>query len=471
MSRRVAGWAIRGSLAARTALVTLFVVLSFILPLGFMFKNQARDQAVDSAELLARSIASVYQTDASRQVLSSLVEQANSRPSRRTVDVVLPDQSVLGPSLPGPTSLPGTNGDRASTLGGPDRSVLVILPVTDSGLGVVRVLVPSTVIGKGVVRDWTLLVAAGVVLVSLSVLISDRLGRSIVRPIRELESVASRLSAGDLVVQAEQQGPREVRSVAVALNRLSERISELLAAEREAAADLSHRLRTPLTALRLHAERLADPAERELLAGDMRTLTAEVDAVIREARSTSHDRGPCPVVEVVATRLRFWKILAQKQGRSLHISLPDHDALIELAPGDLQAAIDAIVANVFAHTPEETPFSVIVTIHSETCSVRIKDRGPGIRPEFATRGRSGGDGTGLGLDIARRTVEQARGALSIDVRPGGGSVVTMSFPIVQAAAGLRTLDERESVMFRMSAPEPGCALTAGETLPPGQRAR
>jgi signal transduction histidine kinase len=264
----------------------------------------------------------------------------------------------------------------------------------------------------------------------LAVLVADRLARSIVRPVKRLEAITGRLTAGDLSARAPIEGPREVRSVAASVNRLAQRISELMAAEREAAADLSHRLRTPLTALRLHAEGLGQDGERDLLLGDVEALTAGVDAAITAARSSSVDRTPCRVVEVVADRMRFWAALAQNQGRAVRLSLPDEDRLVPLAAADLQAALDALVANVFAHTPEETPFSVAVTIDRNGCHVTIEDRGPGIADSLIRRGHSGGEGTGLGLDIARTTVGKVNGNLVIGQRPGGGSRIELQIPVL-----------------------------------------
>ena len=71
---------------------------------------------------------------------------------------------------------------------------------------------------------------------------------------------AERLGRGDLDARVEPGGPDEVREVGAALNRLAARISELLAREREEVADLSHRLRTPVTALRLDVESLPEAA-------------------------------------------------------------------------------------------------------------------------------------------------------------------------------------------------------------------
>ena len=90
----------------------------------------------------------------------------------------------------------------------------------------------------------------------LSLVVADRLARSMTRPITELALTAERLGRGDLAARVEPAGPDEVREVGPALNRLAARISELLTRERESVADLSHRLRTPVTALRLDAEAL-----------------------------------------------------------------------------------------------------------------------------------------------------------------------------------------------------------------------
>lgn len=430
---RGGGWRTRTSLAVMTALVTTMVVLGFVIPLAFMLRNQARDQAIDAGELQARSIAAVLQTRPSAQEVTSVVAQANSQSTRRQIEVMLPDGSRVGRLLPGSPNLNDARRGKTTTSRAPDGAVIVAVPSQDEGTAVVRVLVSRSQIVRGLGRDWTFLAVIGTVLVVLAVLVADRLARSIVRPVRRLEATTGRLTAGDLSARAAIEGPREVRSVALSVNRLAERISELMVAEREAAADLSHRLRTPLTALRLHAEGLADGQDRDLILGDVEALTAGVDAAIAAARASPVDRTPCRIVEVIADRMRFWTALAQNQGRAIKLSLPHEDRLVTLAAADLQAALDALVANVFAHTPDETPFSVAVTIADDRCQVVIEDRGPGIAASQIVRGQSGGEGTGLGLDIARTTLNKVDGKLIISERSGGGSTITMELPVIAHA--------------------------------------
>ena len=140
----------------------------------------------------------------------------------------------------------------------------------------------------GVTRTWLVLGGLGLVLLLLALLVADRLARSLTRPVTDLAATAHRLSAGDLSARTTPTGPAEVREVGTAVNRLAGRIGELLAAEREAAADLAHRLRTPLTALRLDVEGL--PAgDRERLLADVDAVSRGIDDVISEARRTTRE--------------------------------------------------------------------------------------------------------------------------------------------------------------------------------------
>src|SRR3990172_8618976 len=112
-------------------------------------------------------------------------------------------------------------------------------------------------------------------------------------------------------------GPPEIVAGARPFNDLAERLRGLLQAEREAAADISHGLRTPVAALRLQVEGLSDPTIRETLLEDVTAIEFAIGAVIREARSRG-DEGPghCSLAAVARDRAAFWSVLAGDQGRS-----------------------------------------------------------------------------------------------------------------------------------------------------------
>jgi signal transduction histidine kinase len=214
----------------------------------------------------------------------------------------------------------------------------------------------------------------------------------------------------DLSARAAPAGPPEVREVAGALNQLAGRIQELLREERESVADLSHRLRTPLTALRLEAEALRDPGEATRVTAAADGIERAVTAVIQQARRRGAERpaGGCDATAVVTDRVAFWSVLAEDTDRAVHRELPAGPLPVAVAADDLAAALDAVLGNVFAHTPDGTELSV---------SLRPRAGGG------ATLGASGSGSTGLGMDIARQAAETAGGALAVEAGPEGGARV------------------------------------------------
>src|SRR6185437_1737840 len=236
-----------------------------------------------------------------------------------------------------------------------DDGIRLVQPVqrSDGEVAVVEVFVPAADLHAGVTRTWLVLSGLGLALFLLALLVADRLARSLTRPVTELAETAHRLGSGDLTARVEPGGPAEVREVGTAVNRLAGRIGELLAAERESAADLAHRLRTPLTALRLDAESLAGP-DRERLLDDVDALGRTVDEVIAEARRPVREGlgAACDASAVVADRVAFWSVLAEEEGRAVDLALPGRPLPVRVAAADLGAALDALLGNVFAHTPE-----------------------------------------------------------------------------------------------------------------------
>ena len=216
--------------------------------------------------------------------------------------------------------------------------------------------------------------------------------------------------------------------MAIALNRLAARIIDLLHAEREAVADLSHRLRTPVTALRLDVDALPPGAERDRLVDDIGSLTRSIDAVITEARRPIREGvdGRCDATAVVGSRIAFWSALAEDEERLVQTSLPTEPLIVASTATDLAATVDALLGNVFAHTPAGTPFSVSLARHADGGVLVVADSGPGWRLAHAeARGRSGAGSTGLGLDIAARTAAASGGGLERTEGDDGGAVVTV----------------------------------------------
>jgi signal transduction histidine kinase len=298
---------------------------------------------------------------------------------------------------------------------------------THNGPYTVRAYMTNDQMNSGETPWWILLGAASAGLLLLGVVGGEVFTRRIVRPLDQTASTAQRLAAGDVTARAPVDGPAEIAAVGQALNRLADRIDELIAEERETVADLSHRLRTPLTALRLDAESLRDPVEAERIGAHASVLERMLTAVIRAARRPGRGgRMPaCDASEVVRERVAFWSALTEEQNRTADVSLPAGSLPVRAAAEDLGAAVDALLENVVAHTPEGTAFAVHLRPDDAGAVLDVSDSGAGIPPDAVLRGRSDRGSSGLGLDIARRCAEGTGGRMEIGRSRTGGALVTL----------------------------------------------
>jgi len=299
----------------------------------------------------------------------------------------------------------------------------------------VRVFVSDAALHAGERTWWVVLVGGSLGLLLIGVLAGELLTRRIVRPLTRTALTAHQLSVGDTSARAPSDGPREVAEVGAALNRLADRIDSLIAEERETVADLSHRLRTPLTALRLDVEALRDPADADRVGAHVSAVERTLTAVIHAARRPQREgRMPsCDAAAVVADRVRFWSALADDQDRRATVELPEKPLYVRASGDDLGVAVDALLENVIAHTPEGVPFAVRLQPTADGALLEVSDEGPGLAGEPPLRGRSDRGSSGLGLDIARRCAEASGGSMTIGRTGSGGALITLVLTAVEGS--------------------------------------
>ena len=435
----------RRRISALVAATTSAVILAFLIPMGMLVRTLAEDRAVASASKEAQGVATLVAGVSDVGALTDLVSLVDQR-SPWATSVLLPDGRLIGTDPPGsPESeaqaVSRARAGEAFTLLGDEGAQVVVPVVTGRGTVVVRTAVSGADLRQGVAAAWLTLVGLGVVLMVLAVVAADRLGRRVSAPVTDLAAVAQRLRAGESEARAVLRGPVETVELGAALNRLAERIGELLAAEREAAADLSHRLRTPVTALRLDAEAVTEPGVADRLRDHIGHLERTVDAIVKEARrparGTLGQSSPagqsCDAASVVRDRVVFWSALAVDQRRDLTVSLPSAATPAAIDATDLQDVVDALVDNVFAHTPDGTAFAVSLTAQDpRLVRLEVADAGPGSAdPEVGMRGHSTAHSSGLGLDIVRRAAIAAGGDLVVSRSPSGGMLAVVTLGIAQ----------------------------------------
>ncbi len=469
---------------------TTMVALAFLIPLGLMVQQTARDRAFTAAERQAAALGPALAITTDQDAIARAVASTDAGAQGRMA-VHLPPAvgTASGAGATGPTGAaggvaaapagsgtvpagtagsgtvpagtPGAAGPAGASAagsgpsagatigevraldadvasaGGQGRSFTVEVPggyallqpvaVDTARTAVVEVFVADGDLTRGVATAWQVLSGVALGLVAVSVLVADRMGARIVGSARRLAAAARALGAGDLAVRVPVDGrraagsPEELREAAHAFNAMADRVVQLLAAERELAADLSHRLRTPLTVLRLNAASLGEGDAADATRHAVAQLEREVDQIIRSARRAPEDAPAvtvgCDAAEVIRERVGFWSALAEDEGRHWQLAGADGATPVPVQRGDLAAAVDALLGNVFRHTVVGTAFSVDVLATGSSVIVLVGDAGPGFTdPEAALKrgeGHGGEGSTGLGLDIVRKLAEATGGDLAL----------------------------------------------------------
>lgn len=414
--------------------ITSVVVVAFLVPLAVLIRDLASDRAMSAAERQAQTIARFAAT-----VEDDSLALAALAPAISTVggtSLVLTDGAVVGTELPAGLDLQAARDQGRAYRQPLDDGQAVVVPVLRAAgpSWVVVVAVPVAELRRNVASSWLVLGVLGVMLVALALVVADRMGRAVVKPIGDLVAATHRLGRGDLTVEVEPAGPEELAEVGTAFNSLTGRVRTLMDQERETAADLSHRLRTPLTALKLDVEALAGEADVGKLTRDVDELERVVTHVISEARRPLREGGGvvADLASIVRERSEFWGFLAEDQSRRWTLDIALDRCPVRGSRADFEATLDALLGNVFAHTEPGTPYRVsLQPADGGMVELIVADGGPGIeQPEMLERGASGSGSTGLGIDIVRRSAEAAGGSARWECPQDSGTVVRLTLPVV-----------------------------------------
>lgn len=407
--------------------------------------------AVASAEALTVDIASDGTLDLSDQKGFTAIAGRHV-----SVAIVKPDERIVISSTSGQSEVitqAAAAAERRYTATLTDRGEdfrATFVPLASSGRHVGTIAVWSDVETIGVLdRNLGLVFAVAIpVFGILATFGGDAIARRGLIPLERIISDASLIDAHDVSARLALPSTKELSRLAMTLNGMLERIKAAFDRERQFTADASHELRAPLAIILAEAD-LALAAERsgpeyqlalETIAIEADGLEALTRNLLATVRAGDSDAAPAELVdlgEVAASVAARMQNIACDRGLTLRVS-SDPDAVIVGDANQIEQAILTIVHNAVKYARSECVICVDSVSQSAYVLVRVNDDGPGFSADAREHGfdRFWGEnagpafakGHGLGLAIARATVERCHGTITLMNRCEGGAMVTVLFP-------------------------------------------
>ncbi|NBE52046.1 HAMP domain-containing histidine kinase [Streptomyces boluensis] len=279
----------------------------------------------------------------------------------------------------------------------------------------------STVTGE-VGRTLLMIGLVALLAVVAAVLLAVRQANRLTSPLTDLAQTAERLGSGDPRPRHKRYGVAELDRVADVLDGSAERIARMLTAERRLAADASHQLRTPLTALSMRLEEITLTDDPDTVKEEATIALAQVERltdVVERLLTNSRDPRTGSAVtfdldEVVKQQVAEWLPAYRSAGRALVRSGKQHLKAVG-TPGAVAQVLAALIENSLMHGGGTVALRTRVT--GNQVVIEVTDEGPGVPPELGARiferTISGRNSTGIGLAVARDLAEADGGRLEM----------------------------------------------------------
>ena len=268
-----------------------------------------------------------------------------------------------------------------------------------------------------------LLVAAALAAFAAAAGVAYLQARRISRPFGELASTAERLGAGDQRPRHRRYGIAELDRIAEVIDHSSDRVSRIQAKERRLAADASHQLRTPLTALSMRLEEISAAAdmatvkeEAEIALTQVERLTDVVQRLLTDSGEARADSAGAPTdIDLIIRQQIFeWRPAFRSARRMINVD-GSRGLLAAATPGSFAQVLATLLENSLMHGAG--PVTIGTRTAGGSIVVEVSDEGPGVPPELGARvferAVSGRASTGLGLFVARELAEADGGRLEL----------------------------------------------------------
>jgi signal transduction histidine kinase len=445
---------IRSKLGSITVFAVAVTIISLYVLVGFALRDSARELAFRQSLKAAHDLAA--QAFDANGTPSGDIQAATSRAGRFAL-VVGAQGGVLQTSMPRPLTI------GKALAGAVDSGVVsgvdyVGVPVVRHGAvaGAVYVGSPADTginalpaIAELLRGFWWQLLAAGFAAAAIALISARFLARGMTTPLREMASAARRMAHGDYRDRVKACSRDEVGQLAEAFNRMASQLEGVEQSRRELVGNVSHELKTPISALQAHLENLLDGVEEPnpkvlaLMLGQCERLARLVEQLLDLSRLESGDvplelepvrLAPLVdqvVAEVGVARAGRSVLVRNEVATGLPVIMADRERLHQV--------LFNLLDNAFRFTPAGGTVTVEAHLEDGSCAVSVKDTGAGIAEEHLTRvferfyrvdsSRARRDGgTGIGLAIARSVVEAHGGRIWAEQAEPAGATFRFLLP-------------------------------------------
>ncbi|MDQ0601231.1 signal transduction histidine kinase [Streptomyces canus] len=286
----------------------------------------------------------------------------------------------------------------------------------------VTVQEPRSSVTREVGRTLLIIGAVALLAVIAAVLLAVRQANKLASPLTDLAETAERLGSGDPRPRHKRYGVHELDRVADVLDSSAERIARMLTAERRLAADASHQLRTPLTALSMRLEEITLTEDLDTVKEEATIALTQVERltdVVERLLTNSRDPRTGSAVsfeldEVIQQQLAEWRPAYRSAGRAIVSSGKRHLRAVA-TPGAVAQVLAALIENSLMHGGGTVALRTRVT--GNQAVIEVTDEGPGVPADLGARiferAISGRNSTGIGLAVARDLAEADGGRLEM----------------------------------------------------------
>ncbi|MCW2966599.1 MAG: histidine kinase [Solirubrobacteraceae bacterium] len=409
----------RRRLILSTALIALAAVIVLGVPLGAVEAARLRE---DTTARLER------EADAAAGAVDDLLERHHTISPALLRRYVKPSHRIVLSPSDGPIV----------TSGPPLHGEMLRVHAGTGARGSVVAEAPMRELDERVHNEWLLIAALGLGGVLMAVALSALQARRLARPLEAVARGSARLGDGDFSVRVGHFGVPEIDAIAQGLDTSAARIAELVAREREFSANVSHQLRTPLTALRLRLEGAGeevDDADRQRELDAALVEADRLEATIGDLLAHARQRSEGQPITVNLGSLAHehgatWRPVFARDGRALEVTAAKN-VLVEASRGTVGQVLDVLLDNALRHGAGTT--RIEVAVDGRAARLAVSDAGSGIpeadRDAIFERGASRTGSTGIGLHLARTLAQADRGSLRL--APGGQTRFELRLPLLR----------------------------------------